>query len=143
MTLAKFDPLFKEFARMNRMLGGEMWEPEGTVAAADWKPAVDILEGENEIVIKVELPGVERKDIAITVDNNLLTLKGERRLEKDVKKENYHRMEHTYGTFTRSFVLPGYVDFNAVAAEHKDGLLKIVVPKKATAKGRSIEVSAA
>src|SRR5262245_12903275 len=142
MTLAKLDPLYKEFSRINRLFGGDTWEPNG-IEAAEWTPAVDILEGENEIVIKAELPGMNEKDIVVSLDNNVLTLRGDRHFEKDVKKENYHRMERTYGTFFRSFTLPAFVDVANVKAEYKDGLLKIALPKKETAKARRVEVAAA
>jgi len=148
MTLAKLNPVFTEFNltkdRLNRLFGrDDLWEAEGTLAATDWTPAVDVLEGENEIVIKAELPGVEPKDIAVNVDNNVLTLKGERRFEKEVNKENYYRMERTYGTFSRSFSLPAFVDPATVRAEYKDGPLRLVLPKKEAAKTRRIEVKAA
>jgi HSP20 family protein len=110
---------------------------------ADWAPPVDILEKENEIMIKAELPGVEAKDVAVTVDNNVLTIKGERHLEKDVKKESYHRMERAYGSFSRSFSLPNTLDATNVVAEYKDGLLTLTLPKKAAAKSRTVEIKAA
>src|SRR5690242_870377 len=114
MTLTKFNPLFAEFGlgkdRLNRLFGrDDVWETGAGLAPAEWTPAVDILEGENEIVIKAELPGMNPKDIVVNVDNNVLTLKGERRFEKEEKKENYHRVERTYGTFSRSFALPEYI----------------------------------
>jgi HSP20 family protein len=148
MTLAKLNPLFTEFGlakdRLNRLFGkDDLWDAEGVLTAADWTPAVDILEGENEIVVKAELPGVDAKDIAVNVDNNVLTVKGERRFEKEVKKENYTRMERMYGTFSRSFALPTFIDPATVRAQYKDGLLNITLPKKEAAKTRNVEVKAA
>jgi len=148
MTLTKFNPLFAEFGlgkdRLNRLFGrDDVWETGAGLAPAEWTPAVDILEGENEIVIKAELPGMNPKDIVVNVDNNVLTLKGERRFEKEDKKENYHRVERTYGTFSRSFALPEYIDPATVRADYKDGVLKIVFPKRETAKAKTIEVKAA
>jgi len=93
--------------------------------------------------VKAELPGIEAKDVAVTIDNNVLTLKGERRMEKEVKKENYHRMERAFGSFARSFALPTYVDAEKVRAEFKNGLLTINVPKRETAKTKAVEVTAA
>jgi HSP20 family protein len=130
MTLAKFNPLFAEFGL-------------APLAAADWTPAVDILEAENEITIKAELPGIDPKNITVNVDNNVLTLKGERRFEKEEKKENFHRVERTYGTFSRTFALPTFIDPATVRADYKDGVLKILLAKKETAKARNIEVKAA
>jgi HSP20 family protein len=148
MTLTRLNPLFSELTtrdRLNRFFGGNgPWDPEAALSVAEWAPSVDILEKENEILIKAELPGVETKDVVVTVDNNVLTLKGERRMEKDVKKESYHRMERTYGAFSRSFSLPNTVDAASVAANFKDGLLTLTLPKKAASKGaRTVEIKAA
>ena len=126
MTLHKLNPLFAaEFA------------------AGEWAPAVDIIENERGIVIKAELPGIDPKDVAVTIDNNVLTLKGERHVEKEAKKENFHRMERAYGVFARSFALPEQVDAAKVTADFKDGLLTITLPKNDAAKARSIEIKAA
>jgi HSP20 family protein len=114
-----------------------------TTMAESWSPSVDIFETENEIVIKAELPGMEAKDIDIRLENNVLMLKGERRFEKDTKNENYHRVERSYGNFSRSFSLPAFVDESSVCAAYKDGLLKISIPKKEKAKSKEIKVSAA
>ena len=126
MTLHKWNPLFAaEFA------------------AGEWAPAVDIIENERGIVIKAELPGIDPKDIAVTVDNNVLTLKGERHVEKEAKKENFHRMERAYGVFARSFALPEHVDPVKVTADFKDGLLTVTLPRSEAAKSRAIEIKAA
>jgi HSP20 family protein len=148
MTLTTLNPLIHELTttrdRLNHVFGrGDAWDTEGTLLVADWAPPVDILEKENEIMIKAELPGVEAKDVAVTVDNNVLTIKGERHLEKDVKKESYHRMERAYGSFSRSFSLPNTLDATNVVAEYKDGLLTLTLPKKAAAKSRTVEIKAA
>jgi HSP20 family protein len=130
--------------RLTRLFGRNVaWETEGALSVADWAPSVDILEKETEILIKAELPGVESKDVAVTLDNNVLTIKGERHLEKDVKKESYHRMERAYGSFSRSFSLPNTVDTSNVRAEYKDGLLTLALPKKAASKSRTVEIKAA
>jgi HSP20 family protein len=148
MTLTKLNPLLNELTttrdRLNRIFGrNEAWDTEGVLTVADWAPSVDILEKENEVLIKAELPGVESKDVAVTVDNNVVTIKGERHLEKDVKKESYHRMERAYGSFSRSFSLPDTVDTGNVRAEYKDGLLTLSLPKKTAAKSRTVEIKAA
>lgn len=126
MTLHKLNPLFAaEFA------------------AGEWAPAVDIIENERGITIKAELPGIDAKDIEVTVDNNVLTLKGERHVDKDARKENFHRMERAYGVFTRSFALPTHVDASNVTADFKDGLLTVTLPRSDAAKARTIEIRAA
>jgi len=148
MTLTRWNPLFADLAptkeRFNRLFGrDDFWGTEGVTTAGDWIPAVDIIENDNALMVKVELPGVEAKDVAVNIDNNVLTLKGERRIEKEVKNENYHRMERAYGTFARSIDLPTFVDAENVKAEFKNGLLTVTVPKKANAKTRAVEVTAA
>ena len=148
MTLTKWNPLFAELAatrdRFNRMLGrDDFWGAEGVTTAGEWVPAVDVIENDNALTFKAELPGVEAKDVAVTIDNNVLTLKGERRIEKDVKKENYHRMERAFGTFARAFALPAFVDAEKVNADFKNGVLVVTVPKKANAETRAVKVTAA
>ena len=148
MTLMKFNPFFADLAatrdRLNRLFGrDDTWETEGFTKAGDWVPAVDIVENDHTLTVKAELPGVEAKDVAVTIENNVLTLKGERRIEKEVKKENYHRMEREYGNFARSFALPAFVDGENVKADFKNGLLTVVIPKKEHAKTRSVEVKVA
>ena len=148
MTLMKVNPLFAELAaatdRWHRLLGrDDLWETDERVATGNWVPAVDIVERDHEVVLKAELPGLEAKDVTIAVENNVLTLRGERHAGEEVKKENYHRMERSYGAFTRSFALPATLDSERVIADFKNGLLTITLPKKETAKARTIEVNAA
>jgi HSP20 family protein len=106
-----------------------------------WAPAVDIYEQEGNIVLKAEVPGVNPKDVGILVENNVLTLRGERKFDEEVKKESYHRVERSYGTFTRSFTLPNVVDIDKIKAEHKDGVLRVTLPKKEEAKPRQIQIN--
>ena len=106
-----------------------------------WAPAVDILETENELSLKADLPGIDLKDIDIQVENGTLTLKGERKFEHyDNSKGGYHRLERSYGSFVRCFSLPETVDSEKVGAEYRNGVLKITLPKKEVAKPRSIKV---
>jgi HSP20 family protein len=121
------------------------WDPfrEMDTMKESWSPSVDIFETENEVVIKAELPGMEAKDIDIKLENNVLMLRGDRRFEKETKNENYHRVERSYGNFTRSFSLPAFVDDAKVHAEYKNGLLRIVLPKKEQAKSKEIKIAAA
>ena len=146
MALTKWTPLFTDLAgtreRLNHLFGG-LWEAEGVTTAGEWTPLVDIVEDDRAITIKAELPGIDPKDVAVTIDNNVLALKGERHLEKEVKKENYHRLERTYGSFARSFALPAIVDSDKVKADFRNGVLIIDVPKKEGTKPRTLEVKVA
>jgi len=114
--------------------GGENW------SLVTWAPACDIYENNNEIVVKVELPEVKREDVRVSIENNILTIHGERKLTEETKKENYHRVERNYGEFTRSFTLPGFVDTNKVNAEFKDGILRVTLAKREEAKPKQVEV---
>jgi HSP20 family protein len=108
-----------------------------------WSPAVDILENENELKVIAEVPGMELKDIEVTFENNILTIKGERRFEHETKEKDYHRVEREYGTFNRSFSVPPVVDADRIRADYKDGMLNIILPKKEVAKPKGIRVNAA
>jgi HSP20 family protein len=105
-----------------------------------WAPAVDILETENELVLKADVPGIDQKDIDIQIENGTLTLKGERKFERDEKNKGFHRMERSYGAFVRYFTLPDTVDSEHVRAEYSNGVLSVTLPKKEIAKPRSIKV---
>ena len=105
-----------------------------------WTPAVDIYEKNDSVVVKAELPGVERDQISVEVKDGILTLRGERKFERDVKEESYHRVERSYGTFLRSFSLPVSVDQDQVKATFRDGVLEVELPKKEQAKPRQIQV---
>jgi HSP20 family protein len=138
MSLIRWDP-FRELNRLAGFMGPRGEAPLSTTA---WNPAVDIFENETEIVIKAELPGLEPKDIELGLEDNVLTIKGERRFEKDAKEENYHRVEREYGLFSRSFSLPAGVKEDKITAEFKNGLLRIVLPKKEEAKAKTIKIAA-
>jgi HSP20 family protein len=103
-------------------------------------PPVDIYETEDSLVFKAELPGVTKEDITVEVKDNTMTLKGEKKFQKEVKEENYHRVERAYGNFQRAFTLPGMVDQEKVKAKFKDGILEIVLPKSEKAKPKQIKV---
>jgi HSP20 family protein len=149
MAIVRFEP-FRDLMtlqdRMNRLFG-ESYRPqtgeEDWALGGSWAPAVDIYEQDNNIVIKAELPGVDPKDVDIRLDNNVLTIKGERKFDNEVKKENYHRVERAYGVFTRSFTLPSGVDPNGIKAEYKDGVLRLTLPKREEAKPKQIQISVA
>ena len=126
------EPLFRLFDTFLNDLQGE------EVASRGWMPPVDIQEREDAYRLQAELPGLTKEDINITMENNILRLSGERKFEKDVKKESYHRIERTYGTFTRSFALPSQVNAEGVQAAFENGVLTITVPKAEQAKPRKI-----
>ena len=148
MSMVRFDP-FREMAQMqdriNRIFGDaytRRFENDDLTQRGEWLPAVDIYENANqEIVLKAELPGIAREDIDLRVENNTLTLRGERKRDAAVKQDQYHRVERSYGAFSRSFSLPNRIDTEKVRAEFKDGVLAIVLPVKAEAKPRQIEVA--
>jgi HSP20 family protein len=112
-------------------------------AITSWAPSVDIYETENELVLKADLPGVTEKDIDIRVENNMLTLRGERQFENKVKEDNYLRVERTYGSFSRSFALPNTVNTEAIHAEYKNGVLTVQLPKRAESKPKQVQVNVA
>jgi HSP20 family protein len=105
-----------------------------------WSPAVDIVETENALVLNADIPGVELSDIEVHVENQTLTVKGERKFEQQEQAKGYHRIERSYGTFVRSFALPETVDTDKVGAEYKNGVLSITLPKKEAAKPRQVKV---
>jgi HSP20 family protein len=106
-----------------------------------WAPAVDIYEGENELVVKADLPDVKQEDLDIRVENNLLTIRGERKFEKKVDEKNYLRVERVYGSFARSFSLANTVNIEAIKADYKDGVLTLNIPKREEAKPKQIKVN--
>ena len=113
---------------------------ETELSTRSWAPPVDIYETEEAIILKAELPGVEPKDVEVRVEDNTLYLKGERKFEKEVKEQNYHRVERSYGSFARSFSLPNSISTDKVKAEFKDGLLTLTMPKREEAKPKTIKI---
>lgn len=109
-------------------------------ATGEWMPSVDIVEDDKEYTLKVELPEVRKEDVSVTLENGVLILRGERKFEKEEKNKRYHRIERSYGSFARSFVMPDDVDEAKVNAEFKDGLLKVHVAKSEKAKPKAIDV---
>jgi len=146
MTVIRWTPI-RELAtmqeRMNRLFEDVMKPPyrsdEGFAAPA-WAPAVDIYETDREVVLKAEIPEMREKDIEIKVEDNILTVSGERQMTNDVKEENYHRIERSYGSFRRSFTLPHTVDREKITAAYKDGVLKVLLPKKEEVKPKQIKI---
>lgn len=147
MAIVRFDP-YREFAslqdRVNRLFGDLYLRDEDMGRRGNWVPAVDIYETEgHDIILKAELPDMTREDIEVTVENNTLTMKGERKLPADVKEEHFRRVERAYGAFTRSFTLPNTVDASKVSAEYKHGVLTVKLPYREEAKPRTINVEVA
>jgi len=113
---------------------------ETELSTRSWAPPVDIYETEDAIVLKAELPGMDPNDVEVRVEDNTLYLKGERKYEKEVKEQNYHRVERSYGSFARSFSLPNSIEADKVKAEFKDGLLTLTMPKREEAKPKTIKI---
>ena len=127
-----FEDFFNDFP-----IGNGLSHRDGEIL---W-PAVDILEKDGNTVLRVELPGIEEKEIDLKIEGNVLTLKGERKLDKDEKKANYHRVESWHGTFSRAFSLPDMVDAEKIKAEYKNGILTVTIPHKPEVRPREIPVS--
>jgi HSP20 family protein len=117
------------------------FDRSGHADLATWAPRVDIYETENELVLKADLPGLQDPDIDVRVENNTLTLRGERKFEKDVNEDNYLRVERTYGSFTRSFSLPNTVSSESVRAEYRNGVLTLHIAKREESKPKQIKIS--
>jgi HSP20 family protein len=146
MAIVRFEPFCGPSAAQNQFerFLREAFSPvsgEGEVSTRTWAPPVDIYENGDNLVLKAELPGVNPDDVEIRVEDNTLYLKGERKFEKEVKEQNYHRVERSYGSFTRSFSLPNSVDADKVAANYKDGVLTLTMPKKEEAKPKTIKIN--
>jgi len=144
-VLTRWEP-FREFStlqdRMNRLFR-DSFGPEGreeSLSTTAFAPLVDVYEDEHNITLKIEVPGIEEKDIDVRIENNTLTVHGERKFEKEEKEENYRRIERQYGSFTRTFTLPTTVDAEKVSANYDKGVLKIALAKKAEAKPKQIKV---
>ena len=144
-VLTRWEP-FRELAtlqeRMNRLFTDQFGQvADENVAAAAFMPPVDVYEDENTLQLKLEVPGVEEKDIDIRIENNMLTVRGERKFEKEEKEQNFHRIERRYGTFYRSFALPSTVDTENVQASYNAGILKLELSKKPEAQPKQIKVN--
>jgi HSP20 family protein len=149
MTLVRWTDPLREFAqlqdRINRVFSDSYGRSdEGLMTSGNWAPPVDIYQnGDHEVVLRAELPGMTREDIDITVDNGTLTIRGEKKFSSEVKEESFHRIERRYGSFSRSFSLPQTVDTGKVGAEYKDGVLTVRLPLREEAKPRQIKVDVA
>lgn len=131
--------------RLNRLFGEgfDTFAPAGeeSWSLTTWAPACDIYENGSEIVVKMELPEVKKENVHVSFENNVLTIRGRREFEDEARRENYHRIERSYGEFVRSFNLPTFVDPNKINAEFKEGMLRVMLPKREEAKPKQIEVN--
>jgi len=145
MAVIRWDP-FRDLNtlqdRMNRLFedANRGWRADEPSSTTSWSPAVDIHETDTEIVVKAELAGMDRKNIEVNLENNVLTLRGNRHFEKETKDETYHRIERAYGGFSRSFSIPAEVDDTSVRADYKEGVLTIALQKTRKAKPKQIKI---
>jgi HSP20 family protein len=143
MTITRWDP-FREVATLQNRVNSlfrEMNDSDNPLTTASFVPAVDVYEDNAKVVLKLEVPGVEEKDLDVRVENHTLTVKGERKFEKEEKEENFHRIERRYGSFYRAFTLPNTVDTENVAASYTAGVLKLELKKKPEAQPKQIKVN--
>ena len=146
MSIIKYDP-FRELKslqdEMNRLFMTNLPRSvaQEDLATGGWSPNVDIYESENEIILEAELPGLSRDDFEVSIENNVITLKGKREFEKKEENDNFHRVERSYGAFTRSFSLPRSVSAENTTADFRNGVLRVSLPKREEAKSRRIEVT--
>ena len=145
MSIVRYDP-FRDLRSLqdevNRLFStnlSRVFGDEG-IARGAWNPTVDIYENKDQIVIEAELPGMDREDFDLSFENNIITLRGERRFEKKDESDNYHRVERSYGSFTRSFTLPQTVSGDGIGAEYRNGVLRVTLPKREEVKARRIEI---
>lgn len=145
MNMIKFDP-FRELRTLNDEMNRLFtFVPTGLERSefvrGAWSPNVDIYEDKDKLIVEAELPGMKREDFELTVENNVLTLKGERKFEKKTEGDNYHRVERSYGAFTRQFTLPQTVTADGATADFENGVLRVALPKREETKARKIEIT--
>jgi HSP20 family protein len=146
MSIVRYDP-FRDLRTLqeevNRLFSTNLtraFDDEG-IARGAWAPSVDIYENKDQIVLEAELPGMNQEDFDLSIENNVITLRGERKFEKTEESDNYHRVERSYGAFTRSFTLPQTVSPEGATAEYNNGVLRVTLPKREETKARRIQVS--
>ena len=145
MSITRWDPFRDVITLQNRVnsIFRDFNEGDGALTTASFVPPVDVYEDQEKVVLKVEVPGIEEKDLDVRVENNTLTVKGERKFEKEEKEENFHRIERRYGSFYRAFTLPSTVNTEHVQANYNAGVLKVELKKKAEAQPKQIKVNVA
>ena len=146
MSIVRYDP-FRDLRTLqeevNRLFSTNLTRSFGDegIARGAWAPSVDIYENKDQIVLEAELPGMKQDDFDLSIENSVITLRGERRFEKTDEADNYHRVERSYGAFTRSFTLPQTVSAEGATAEYNNGVLRVTLPKREETKARRIQVS--
>ena len=146
MSIVRYDP-FRDLRTLqeevNRLFSTNLTRAFGDegIARGAWAPSVDIYENKDQIVLEAELPGMKQDDFDLSIENNVITLRGERKFEKTEDTDNYHRVERSYGAFTRSFTLPQTVSAEGATAEYNNGVLRVTLPKREETKARRIQVS--
>ncbi len=146
MAITRWDP-FKDLIslreKMNRLFEDSMLRSHADdqdFSVGAWKPAVDIYETADKMVLVADLPGINQDDIELKIENNLLTIRGEREMDKEITQEDFHRIERAYGPFSRSFTLPATIDIEKIKAEHRNGILQVILPKKEETKAKKIKI---
>jgi HSP20 family protein len=145
MTIVRYDP-FRDLRTLqeevNRLFSTNLTRAFGDegIGRGAWAPSVDIYENKDQIVLEAELPGMKQEDFNLSIENNVITLRGERKFEKTEENDNYHRVERSYGSFTRSFTLPQTVSGEGATAEYSNGVLRVTLPKREETKARRIEI---
>jgi HSP20 family protein len=145
MAITRWDP-FREVVTMQNRLNSlfrDMNDGDSPLTTAAFVPAVDIYEDDKKVMLKLEVPGIDEKDLDVSVENNTLTVKGERKFEQEEKEENFHRIERRYGSFFRAFTLPSTVDTEHVQAKYNAGVLKLELLKKPEAQPKQIKINVA
>src|SRR5882672_11896056 len=146
MSIVRYDP-FRDLRTLqeevNRLFSTNLTRAFGDegIGRGAWAPSVDIYENKDQIVLEAELPGMKQEDFDLAIENNVITLRGERQFEKTDEADNYHRVERSYGSFTRSFTLPQTVSSEGATAEYRNGVLRVTLPKREETKSRRIEIS--
>src|ERR1035441_9571918 len=143
MAITRFDP-FRDVVTLQSRLNSlfrDFSEGDSPLTTASFVPAVDIYEDPQKVVLKLEVPGIEEKDLDVRIENHTLTVKGERKFDKEEKEENFHRIERRYGSFYRAFTLPSTVDTEHVGASYKAGVLKLELMKKPEAQPKQIKIN--
>ena len=146
MTIVRYDP-FRDLRTLqeevNRLFSTNLTRAFGDegIGRGAWAPSVDIYENKDQIVLEAELPGMKQEDFDLSIENNVITLRGERKFEKTDETDNYHRVERSYGSFTRSFTLPQTVSAEGASAEYNNGVLRVTLPKREETKSRRIQVN--
>ena len=144
MTLVRWEPLNTAITGPGNLLQGfdealeRIW---GNGPVRRWTPAVDVYENKDSVVVKAELPGLDPKEVEISIEDGTLYLKGERKSESEDQRDGYHRLERSYGSFARAFTLPDSVDPEKVSAEYKDGLLSVTLPKREESKPKKVKIA--